>query len=114
MDDIKKCRTHAGLFHSPHTTALQRLDIPAPRRQPDWLRQSGTFHPQNPRPPWVELAQREQLARANGLGIDVNCVLSEVFMGHNKGKDNVKKRAVRRKKNDRIQAAKDAAKAPVS
>jgi hypothetical protein len=29
-------------------------------------------------------------------------------MGHNKGKDNAKKRAVRRKKNDRIQAAKHA------
>lgn len=51
---------------------------------------------------------------ANGLGIDANCVLSEYFMGHNKGKDNVKKRAVRRKKNDRILAAKEAAKAPVS
>ncbi len=37
-------------------------------------------------------------------------VLNGCFMGHNKGKDNVKKRAVRRKKNDRLQAAKDAAK----
>lgn len=32
-------------------------------------------------------------------------------MGHCKGKDNVKKRATRRKKNDRLQAAKDAKKA---
>jgi hypothetical protein len=31
-------------------------------------------------------------------------------MGHSKGKDNVKKRAARRKKTERLQAAVDAAK----
>jgi len=36
-------------------------------------------------------------------------VFARLLMGHNKGKDNVKKRAVRRKKNDRIVAAKDSA-----
>jgi len=33
-------------------------------------------------------------------------------MGHNKGKDNVKARAARRKKNERLKAAKGAEKAP--
>ena len=32
-------------------------------------------------------------------------------MGHNKGKDNVKKRKARRTKDERLQTAKDAAKA---
>ena len=51
---------------------------------------------------------------ANQLGNGCWRVFTDRFMGHNKGKDNVKKRAVRRKKNDRLQAAKDAAKASAS
>ena len=54
--------------------------------------------------------QRLYSGLANRLGRTPRRVLNESFMGHNKGKDNVKKRAVRRKKNDRLQAAKDAAK----
>ncbi len=47
----------------------------------------------------------------NQLGRERTWVSYGHPMGHNKGKDNAKKRAVRRKKNDRIVAAADAAKA---
>jgi len=43
---------------------------------------------------------------ANKLGIRGRCVFVGGLMGHCKGKDNVKKRAARRKKTDRLALAK--------
>jgi hypothetical protein len=47
---------------------------------------------------------------ANSLGAGAGWVFLLRLMGHSKGKDNVKKRAARRKKTDRLQAVTDAAK----
>jgi len=56
--------------------------------------------------PWFFSAKtRNSLAAVRGA-----CVLS-AYMGHCKGKDNVKKRAVRRKKTERLALAKSAASA---
>ena len=43
------------------------------------------------------------------LGSHEQSVFVEAFMGHCKGKDNVKKRAVRRKKTERLKLAKSKA-----
>ena len=50
-------------------------------------------------------------ASANPLGIARHSRSVGRLMGHNKGKDNVKKRKARRTKGERLQTAKDAAKA---
>ena len=47
----------------------------------------------------------------NLLGFRAKRVSAGRLMGHCKGKDNVKKRAVRRKKNDQVVLAKSKAKA---
>jgi hypothetical protein len=48
----------------------------------------------------------------NPLGRKVESVFSRCPMGNSKGRDNVRKRAIRRKKSDRIILAKARAKKP--
>ena len=63
-----------------------------------------------PAPTPIPESWREALSRAKTLGNGRSCVCLTALMGHAKGKDNVKTRIARRKKAERIQAAKLAAK----
>jgi len=57
----------------------------------------------------TQKAAKQFSAVANKLGIRGRCVFGGGLMGHCKGKDNVKKRAARRKKTDRLALAKSLA-----